>query len=319
MAEGTNDPSFDLILHHYEGSLFSEKIRAILGYKALPWCSVVISPVMPRPLLMPLTGGYRRTPVLQVGADVFCDTHVITEYLDERRHERPLHPEALGWAVRSLTQRADTHLFRVVVALCFQPKAIEVMMRGLGEDMLQTFAADRAELSRGSSGVTTLPPEVAQAELADELVRLETQLASTHWVCGGMPTIADFAVYHCLWLLERNPVVAPLLMPYAAVRDWMQRIAGFGHADHVSITAEAALEVARAASPMELLVHSGHLPEGVRVGAPVTVTPVDYGLVPVAGVLDYCTAHACAVLREDPQAGAVRVHFPRTGFRIDPA
>ena len=27
----------DLILHHYAGSPFSEKVRLILGFKGLPW------------------------------------------------------------------------------------------------------------------------------------------------------------------------------------------------------------------------------------------------------------------------------------------
>ncbi len=73
----------DIILHHYAGSLFSEKIRLLLGYLKLPWKSVVTAPIMPRPLLMPLTGGYRRTPNMQQGADVWCDTKIIAERLAE--------------------------------------------------------------------------------------------------------------------------------------------------------------------------------------------------------------------------------------------
>ena len=67
----------DLILHHYPSSPFSEKIRLVLGYKKLPWKSVLIPNIMPKPDLMPLTGGYRKTPVLQVGADIYCDTQLI--------------------------------------------------------------------------------------------------------------------------------------------------------------------------------------------------------------------------------------------------
>lgn len=308
----------ELILHHYQGSLFSEKIRAIFGFKGLSWNSVEIAPIMPRPLLMPMTGGYRRTPVLQVGADIFCDTHVITEYLERAHPQPPLHPDAASWAVRSLTAQADTQLFRIVVALCFQPKAVTAMLGTLGEDMAQKFAADRAELVKGSQGVSTLAPEVAETELHDLLGLLEAQLAATRWVCAGVPTLADFAVYHCLWLLSNNPVVGALLLPYARVREWMQTVAGFGHGHRMELSAEEALARARESEPMALETVSGHLPEGVAIGAAVTVTPVDYGLVPVAGRLDYCTAHACAVLRDDPEAGAVRVHFPRSGFRIDP-
>ena len=57
-----------IILHHFDQSLFSEKIRVIFGFKRLTWTSVRISRIMPRPNLMPLTGGYRRTPVMQIGA-----------------------------------------------------------------------------------------------------------------------------------------------------------------------------------------------------------------------------------------------------------
>src|SRR5689334_19212590 len=35
----------------------------------------------PRPELMPMTGGYRRTPVLQIGADIYCDTQLILRVL----------------------------------------------------------------------------------------------------------------------------------------------------------------------------------------------------------------------------------------------
>jgi glutathione S-transferase len=310
----------DLILHHYAGSLFSEKIRAILGFKQLPWRSVTIPPIMPRPHLMPLTGGYRRTPVMQIGADVFCDTHVITEMLDAEHPEPHLIPSSGGWAARTLALRADTHLFQVVVALCFQPKAVETMLKGLGEEMAAKFAEDRAQLTGGGGTVTAFPPEVAETFLHDELVRLEAQLATTDWLLAGQPSIADFAVYHCLWLLKNNPVVSDLLTPYARVAEWMRRIAGFGHGTPTDLSEEDALEIGRAAEPMDLgAIASGHLPEGVSVGDTVAIVATDYGFQPVTGRLEYCTAHAAAVLREDDTAGAIRVHFPRSGFRIDAA
>jgi len=76
----------DLILHHYEFSTFSHKVRTALGAKGLAWRSVDIPGMPPRPLLNPLTGGYRRAPVLQLGADIYCDTHLI---LGHRNFKRP--------------------------------------------------------------------------------------------------------------------------------------------------------------------------------------------------------------------------------------
>ena len=39
----------DLILHNYASSPFSEKIRLILGHKKLPWKSVLVPPILPKP------------------------------------------------------------------------------------------------------------------------------------------------------------------------------------------------------------------------------------------------------------------------------
>ena len=73
-----------LILHHYDFSNFAEKARLMLGFKNLAWRGVEIPPIAPKPDLTPLTGGYRRTPVLQDGADVWCDTRLIARELERR-------------------------------------------------------------------------------------------------------------------------------------------------------------------------------------------------------------------------------------------
>ncbi len=44
--------------------------------------------IMPKPDLIPLTGGYRKIPVMQIGADIFCDTQIILREL-ERRYPTP--------------------------------------------------------------------------------------------------------------------------------------------------------------------------------------------------------------------------------------
>ena len=309
-----------LVLHHYEGSLFSEKIRLMLGYYGLSWESVEISPIMPRPALMPLTGGYRRTPVLQDGADIFCDTHAISEYLDVLCPEKALAPRALAHASRSLAERADTHLFQVVVALCFQPAAVAPMMAALGPEMAEKFAADRAELSGGRGSIASLAPSAAEAALQATLVPLEGQLVHGPFLLGDAPTIADFSIYHCLWLLARNPVVSPLLAPFEAVGAWMARLAAFGHGPWAPRSADEALAVGREAEPQALppawagaaSVEAG----GPALGSAVSVTPLDYGCIPVTGTLAYATDQLCGVDRVDAQAGRLRVHFPRVGFEL---
>ena len=138
----------DIILHHYAGSLFSEKIRLLLGYLKLPWKSVVTAPIMPRPLLMPLTGGYRRTPNMQQGADVWCDSKIIAERLAEIAGDTSLHT---GFVSNRVAEWADSHLFRVVVAVTFQPRAAGAAMSTLSSTQIEAFMKDRAELTKGGA------------------------------------------------------------------------------------------------------------------------------------------------------------------------
>ena len=56
----------------------------MLGFKGLAWRGVEQPPILPKPKLAPLTGGYRRIPVLQEGADLWCDTRLIARELERR-------------------------------------------------------------------------------------------------------------------------------------------------------------------------------------------------------------------------------------------
>ncbi|MDP2019355.1 MAG: glutathione S-transferase N-terminal domain-containing protein, partial [Hydrogenophaga sp.] len=112
----------DLILHHYPMSPFSEKVRLILGHKQLAWKSVLIPSVMPKPDVVALTGGYRRTPFLQIGADIYCDTALICDVLEHHQPAPTLYPEHNKGIARVLAQWADSTLFWAAMAYTLSPK-----------------------------------------------------------------------------------------------------------------------------------------------------------------------------------------------------
>ena len=301
----------DIILHHYAGSLFSEKIRLLLGYLKLPWKSVVTAPIMPRPFLMPLTGGYRRTPNMQQGADVWCDTKIIAERLAEIAGDTSLHT---GFVSHRVAEWADSHLFRIVVAVTFQPRAVTATMSTLSSTQVEAFMKDRAELTKGAP-IVTIAPEVAEAHLTHYLIELDAAFKNP-FLFGSKPQIADFSVYHCLWLVANNPMMAPLLEPYPNVTAWRARMAAFGHGKFSEITAEEALAIATKATPMPIPKSASLLPTGFALGQQAAVVPTDYGLFPVSGELVICSAREYAVRRRDPTAGEIVVHFPRQGFAL---
>jgi len=129
----------DLILHHYATSPFSEKVRLILGAKQLPWKPVFIPPIMPKPDVEVLTGGYRKTPFLQIGADIYCDSALIADVLEHLQPAPTLYPEPEKGMSRILAQWADTTLFWAAMAWNLQPKgASEVFAKDLRFATLDT-------------------------------------------------------------------------------------------------------------------------------------------------------------------------------------
>ena len=305
----------DLFLHHYPSSLFSEKIRSLLGYCELEWNSVIINNIMPRPNLMELSGGYRKTPILQDGASVFCDTKIIAQHVAARGGKDSVY--AAGFAAHRFAEWADTTLFRTGVALCFQPKAVEVIAAQLGAENLEAFMADRAELSGGQQ-LASMTPALAEASFVHYLRELEGSLDKA-FLFGDEPSVADFSLYHCLWFVSMNPIVAPLLDDFPRVKSYMAPFVEWGQKPGLESTSEAALECGTAAEP-ELFAYGESLAtEGLTLGDTVKVTPDDYGRIPVQGVLEHLSDVAIVVRRSDPVAGAINAYFPRTGFDVEGA
>jgi glutathione S-transferase len=301
-----------LILHHYPTSPFAEKIRLILGYKKLAWQSVVIPTIMPKPDLTALTGGYRRTPVLQIGADIYCDTALIADVLEKIAPSPSLYPSPVNGASRIVAQWADSQVFPAAMAYNFQPAGIAQVFAGVPGEAVQAFVADRAAM-RGSA------PRMAIGEgtstYKSQLRRLSDMLTEQPYLMGTVPTIADFAAYHPLWFtVERTPSLAGILEPTPLLKDWMARMNSIGHGIHEKMKPSQAVDVAKQASP-EDVSHWNFVDEhGIALGSEVTITADNFGLEPTPGILVAATKTRLTLRREDERAGTVHVHFPRNGF-----
>ncbi|MDQ0125345.1 glutathione S-transferase [Pseudomonas lini] len=307
----------ELILHHYPTSPFSEKARLLLGFKGLSWRSVKISPVMPKPDLTALTGGYRKTPVLQVGADIYCDTALIARRLEQEKALPAFFPEGQEMIAATFAAWADSVVFQHAVSLVFQPESIAVRFGSMPPEAIKAFIADRAGLFSGGSA-TRLSAEQARHQWPTIMARLEQQLQREQGdFLFGEPSIADFALAHPLWFLKATPVTSPLVDAYPVVSAWLGRVLGFGHGAFSEMTSGEALEIARNATPAALPDEQFDEPNGFEAGQQVVIAATDYGVDPVAGELMFAGCEELIVRREDDRGGVVHVHFPRFGFRIE--
>ena len=302
----------ELILHQYATSPFSEKVRLALGRKRLAWRSVEQPTILPKPELIPLTGGYRRIPVLQIGADVFCDSQCILRELERRHPELPLfgRDEATHMAFAAWSDRV---LFQTVVGIVFGR---------IGDAVPKAFLDDRSKLMGRSFDVAQMKAAVPMLRdaLRAQLGWLEAQLGDgRRFLLGGEPGLADFSSYHPLWFLQRfHPPSAGELAHTPAVSAWAERIAAIGHGDVEPMEPREALAVARAARPETAPCDDPGDPNGRKPGERIAVVPDDYGRDPVEGELVASSAQEIAIRRDDPELGEIVVHFPRAGFLVLP-
>lgn len=300
------------ILHHYANSPFSEKVRLILGAKAMAWHSVHIPSVMPKPDVVALTGGYRRTPFLQRGADIWCDTALIARVLDRAQPEPPLYPPGCSGAAQLLAQWADGTLFWSVIPYTLQPQGLTHVMAGVPPEGLKAFAVDRAPFTAGMTRQTAVDATVA---LQTYLGWLEGQLGDGRgFLCGAQVSIADFSVAHCLWFIHLAPPMTAILQPFERLRGWYARMTAFGHGSLTPLKSSEAIAIAAAATTREPTQVEPGL--GFEAGEAVTVMPIDYGRDPVPGALVGLTRDEVVIERHDERAGTLHVHFPRLGFQI---
>src|SRR5579872_4082718 len=299
-------PQPDLILHHYDTSPFSEKVRLLFGLKGLSWGSVIQPTIMPKPELTPLTGGYRRIPVLQIGADVYCDSQVIMAEVAERAGGMPL--GGAGWAVNLW---ADRLFFQSAVPIIF------------GEiEVPKAFIEDREKLSGRPFDTAAMKSAAGymQQQWRAQAAWLDQALAQSDYLAGDAPGLADISAYMNVWFLGGavRQTTEQLMVGLDRLQAWRQRVRAIGHGDRHEMTPAQALEVAKAAEPAAYADHDAADPLGLAPGAAVNVMADDYGRDPIAGTLVAANARRVVIAREDPALGRLQVHFPRVGYVVMP-
>ncbi|MDP1632665.1 MAG: glutathione S-transferase [Caulobacter sp.] len=300
------------ILHHFATSPFSEKVRLMFGLKALTWSSVEIPNMMPKPDYTPLTGGYRRTPALQIGADVYCDTQVILAEIEARWPAPPAVRGGLDWAVNLW---ADRPFFSATVPIIFGT---------LGDSVPEAFLKDREILSGRPFDVKAMKAAIApmKGQWRSQAGWIEDQLAGSggDWLGGAAPGLADIAAYMNVWFLggALPGAVETLTAGFTHFGDWARRVAAIGHGVREEMDSKAALALAKASQPAPAPAHDPGDPLGLKPGAAVVVMADDYGRDPVSGVLIAANRERVVLSRQTPETGTVHVHFPRAGYIVAP-
>ena len=306
----------EIILHNYPQSPVAEKVRVALGIKQATWRSVEIPRIPPKPNLVKLTGGYRRTPVMQIGADIYCDSAHIMRVLDGRPGPT-LQPRVEG-LIWFLSRYTDGEMFSL---------AVKLVLGSAGDALPADFAEDRGRLYLGPDWAEKL--KAANADLPHYAAQMRASLSwlddllkdGRTYLIGEEPGVLDAQVYHVVWFLRgRWDQGAAFLAEFENLARWEDTVRDLGHGTSSDMTAEEAIAIAAAASPAHSQGVAAGDPQGLSVGQKVVIRPdVDGGEQPVDGTIWAANAEEVTILRREPDCGDLCVHFPRAGYRIDSA
>ena len=304
----------ELILHHYPPSPVSEKIRTAMGLKGLAWRSVEQNRLPERPELFAMTGGYRRIPVLQSGADVYCDTQLIFDELERRAPTPTFYPNGSEGLAFGLSRWIDGELFELCVRTAFAPVA---------DSLPPALVADRTRLYFGADGdmrkeAADMPHTLAQ--LRAHFGWLDARLAAgPDFLAADEPGMADLLAWYVVWFVDgRYAEAGDFLAEFPALLDWAGRMRAIGHGEPGEMSPAEALAVAREAESDTAESGDERDPQGLAPGMAVGVAPLSRNDMEVAveGTVRAVSRTRIAIARRDDACGEVVVHFPRVGYRV---
>ncbi len=311
-----NAQSQEIVFHNYPQSPVAEKVRVAFGIKGLSWRDVEIPRLPPKPFVTALTGGYRRTPVMQIGADIYCDSHCILRELDRRYPYASYMPTADAGLMWCLSRWTDGGLFDL---------AVKLVLGAQGDNLPADFAEDRGRLYLGANWAEGL--KRANAQLPHLVSQIRAPLSWLNdvlgdgraFLLGEAPAAIDAQIYHVVWFIRgRWEGGVAMLSEFPKLTEWEDRVRALGHGTSSPMEPQAAIDLALASTPLGQSGVAPNEPQNLALGTAVTVHPdVDGGEQGVAGTVVYADMNVITVERQADDVGVVHVHFPRAGYRIE--
>ncbi|KXS18995.1 hypothetical protein M427DRAFT_67559 [Gonapodya prolifera JEL478] len=336
MPETISDPSALVstpILHGYDGSPFAQKAMLYMQLKGIKWVYHRTTNIMPRPNLTPdLSGGYRRIPILQIGADVYCDTNCMIREL-ESRFPTPSLRGASG------EHEGMSYALQVWSDKLFFGCAVGLMPWRDDGRLPEAFIRDREQLSGrpiNPAAIVAAQP-FARDQLRAHLDFLEAQLRSskTPWVLGTENVhLADVQCWTPIRFIDMFQMEPKIWNEknYPSIFRWFRKLTLLGFptlspADIPAVplvsgeTAYAAAELAsRAGAFAKSIGDDGADGNGRKLGDVVGVIPEDQvtlGRPPVVVGSVYGLSASTISLRWTNARGLdVVTHFPRSGYHV---
>lgn len=301
-----------VIFHHYPPSPVAEKVRIAFGMKSLSWQSVEIPRLPPKPLLMPLTGGYRRTPVAQIGADIYGDSQNIFRMLDEQMGG----PQLVTGLSMALASWSESVLFSL---------ALRVVLTNAMDEAPPEFIQDRGSLYFDKGWTkeqmkADLPAFESQLQAGLSLLERHAS-QSGDYLFGDTPSQADANLHYLLWFVNGRWDGGPaFLSRFPHLLAIQEKVMACGYGTSEDLSAEEALAIARAASPNSPTGIFCPNPQNLAVGDTVIVRQAGDTADPdITGKLRMLDETRISLDMHNDDIGHSALHLPVLGYMIKKA
>ena len=304
-----NMPSPTLILHQYDISPFSQKAQKMMGLKELSWQSVEMPMIAPKPDVEALTGGYRGTPVLQIGRDVFIDNWMIARALDEF--------DASGPAINAQGGLREAALYAWGERL-FTP-LLHAALAAYQSEWDADFLADRKRVFPDVDFDTLdVSDPDRRSQVRTYLGTVEAQLGLDQDFLGGAQADScDIHVWGMVWMIHSAlPALMPIVETFPRLTDWYERVSALGTGDREDVKIDVAWQSLKDGPARPLPDTPDQEPLAPWVGEVVDIAAGSADRGSASGRL-LAVDHEQVVLGVEPISGEdVQVWFPRFGYHL---
>ena len=305
----TMNMAITLILHQYDISPFSQKAQKMMGLKGLSWQSVEMPMIAPKPDVEALTGGYRGTPVLQIGRDVFIDNWMIARALDEF--------DASGPAINAQGELREAALYAWSERL-FTP-LLHAALAAYQSEWNAEFLADRKRVFPDVDFDTldASDPD-RRSQVRAYLGTVEAQLGLGQGFLGGAQADSwDIHVWGMVWMIHSAlPTLMPIVESLPWLTDWYERMSALGTGDREDAKIDIAWQALKEGPTRPLPDTPAQEPLAKWVGELVDISAGSADRGSASGRL-LAVDQEQVVLAVEPIPGeSAQVWFPRFGYHL---
>ena len=265
--------------------------------------------IAPKPDVEALTGGYRGTPVLQIGRDVFIDNWMIARALDEF--------DSNGSAINAQGGLREAALYAWGERL-FTP-LLHAALAAYQSEWDADFLADRKQVFPDVDFDTLAADDLdRRSQVRSYLGTVESQLGlGQDFLGGAQPDGWDIHVWGMVWMIySALPALMPIVGTLPRLTDWYERMSALGTGDREDVEIDVAWQALKDGPARSLPKTSAQEPLAQWVGEAVDISAGSADRGSASGRL-LAVDQEQVVLGVEPISGeSAQVWFPRFGYHL---